>query len=294
MQNAAFPAFRAKYGIRSRILRAQSGSQPENHGIPARCRILPLQISATHAPAKCRQIPPGLHRLDARSGLPADVPDALLRFLAYSPGAPKPLFYVLAAGGNLSGTAVFVPGGDVVCAGDGKTLAEGSAGRANRAHDDSAWRGDLRLRHALPPARIRSLVGLGAQKRSAASGRAEHHRPVDDADGRCLLAGAGGAARPTDTASLGADLRGHRLADFPGEPAAVDDMASDLASVADRDVCRWGTQPGRSASRAFPRVSVDGLRVRRPGCGIHPAEYVGARAGGESICLSGAGRRRTD
>ena len=81
-----------------------------------------------------------LHRLDAGTGLRADVPDPLLRLLAQPAGEAEPFLHVFAAGRDVSGSAVSVPGGDFVCAGHGETLAEGCSGGGDRADDYLAWR----------------------------------------------------------------------------------------------------------------------------------------------------------
>src|ERR1700686_4765543 len=85
-----------------------------------------------YAAAK-RKIPARLHRLDARAGLPSDVPDPRLRFLAQPAGAAKPLFHVLPVGRNLSGPPVSVSGWNFVCHGHRKTTPERTSTGANRA-----------------------------------------------------------------------------------------------------------------------------------------------------------------
>src|SRR5579863_1886527 len=98
-------------------------------------------------------------------------------------GPAEPVFHVFAAGRDVPGAAVSVSGGNLVRAGDGKTMAEGCAGRANCANDDLARRGDLRLRTAVPVAGIYRRLGMGAEERPAARGCAEYDRVVDDAVG---------------------------------------------------------------------------------------------------------------
>src|ERR1700740_367536 len=58
--------------------------------------FLPLYLPLPrHASPRRNEIPPRLHRLDARTGLRPHVSDALLRLLARRTGAPEPLLYVL-------------------------------------------------------------------------------------------------------------------------------------------------------------------------------------------------------
>src|SRR5580693_3252522 len=182
------------YSAEIRALSAGTGrSAPKTRSLPGcrriycDCRRVP---AIQHAATERRQIPPRLHRLDAWTGLPAPVPDPLLRFLAESAGAAEPLFHVLAAGRNLSGSSVSVAGWNFLCDGHRKALAERRRAGPDCPRDHPPRRRDLHLRPALPPAGVRHLLGLGAENRSAARGRAEHHRPLDDAAGSALLAGA--------------------------------------------------------------------------------------------------------
>ena len=69
--------------------------------------------------------------------------------------------------------------------------------------------------------------------------------------------------------------RRDRLADFAAEPAVVDDVAADMASVAAGVVRGWRAQSRSSAGRALPGFSVDGVRLCGAGRGIHPAELSG-------------------
>src|ERR1700686_492934 len=234
-----------------------------------------------------RKITARLHRLDARTGLPADVPDSRLRFLAEPTGAAKPLFHVLPVGWNLSGAAVSVSGRNLVRAGHGKTAAEESAGSADRPHHDLPGRGDFRVRPALSPARIPGGVGMGSQKRPAARRYSQHHRPFHDADGNCLLAGSGCEARSGNALGAGTHCRRDGVAHFPADPAAVDNLASALASLAAGIVRQWRTQSRNSAGVFVPGFSLVGFRLRGSGGGIYPARLMGPGAGTTSLFLSG-------
>src|ERR1700687_367213 len=234
-----------------------------------------------------RKIPARLHRLDARAGLPADVPDSRLRFLAEPTGAAKPLFHVLPVGWNFSRAVVSVSGRNLVCHGHGKTAPEESAGSADRPHHGPPGRGNFRLWPALSPAGIPGGLGMGAQKRSAARRYSQHHRAVHDADEHCLLAGSSGEARSGNALGAGTHCLRDGFAHLFADPAALDDLASALAAVAAGVVRQWRTQSRNSAGWPVPGFSLDGLRLRGSGGGIYPAKLMGPRAGTASLFLSG-------
>src|SRR5580658_6293324 len=112
-------------------------------------------------------IPAGLHRLDARPGLPPDVPDPLLRRLAQPERAPEQVLHVLATRRNLPGSTIFVPGRYFVRLGDREAVEEESAADANCPHHHPPRRGDLCLWPALSPAGIFDRLGMGAAQRPA-------------------------------------------------------------------------------------------------------------------------------
>src|SRR5208337_4856594 len=118
----------------------------------AHCRILPLPHLRHHVSARRRKTPPRLHRLDARLGLPAHVPDSLFRLLAQSSRPPDPLFHVLTAGRHFSRAAVSVPGRNFLRPGHRKTPPEESSARPDRPQHYPPWRRNLRLWPVIPPA----------------------------------------------------------------------------------------------------------------------------------------------
>ena len=79
--------------------------------------------------------------------------------------------------------------------------------------------------------------------------------------------------------------RRNGLADFAADPSSLDQLATDLAALADRVLRRWRAQHGLSAAGILPHLSMDGIRVRGTGRGIPAAKPVGADAGTESIFL---------
>ena len=76
--------------------------------------------------------------------------------------------------------------------------------------------GDLRLRTAVPGAGICDRLGLGAEERPAARGRAQHDWAVDDADGRDVLDRAGRDSPSPDYARR--DSRGRLSPHTPWAP----------------------------------------------------------------------------
>jgi hypothetical protein len=156
------------------------------------CRILTRPIFRTHfcnALTASRQIPPRLHRLDARPGLPAHVPDPLLRFLAETLRPPVGLFHVLAVGRNLPCPAVSLSGRHFVRSGHRTPAAEKSCAGSDRAHHHPPRRGNFWLRAIVPPAGVRPRLGMVSVDRPAARRHPQHDRPLDDADGRDVLVG---------------------------------------------------------------------------------------------------------
>src|SRR5580658_856301 len=244
-------------------------------------------VWADHACTGTGPIPPRLYRLDARTGLRTDVSDSLLRFVALRRSAAEPVFHVFAAGRDFSGAAFSFSGRSFVCAGHGKTVGEESFSGADCQAHDSAGRGDFRLRTTLPAAGVRPRNGMVAVDGPAAGGHPEHDWPVDDADGRSVLAGVigGGQDREQfeDQARDGGGIVTHGSADFAVDATAVDHVASALAALAARVLYRRSAQSGRAAVMAVSDFSLERVRLRRAGRGLRAAESVGPRAPGARL-----------
>src|SRR5260370_19522448 len=80
----------------------------------------------------------GIHRLDARTGVRADVSDALLR-LVDEPGGEEVVVidWVVEAGRDAAGAVVHFFGGAVVCGGDGKVARKGNRADGNPGANDA-------------------------------------------------------------------------------------------------------------------------------------------------------------
>ena len=126
----------------SRWVRGDVGSSDEDIcPYVASCLILsrPAALSRhAHFPYTSSR----LHRLDARPGLRADVPDALLRLLAESRGPQDDVLHVVATGWDSAGAAVSLSGGNFVCPGDRQAATEGPGAERDRAHHHPARRGN--------------------------------------------------------------------------------------------------------------------------------------------------------
>src|SRR6185437_6010856 len=168
-----------------------------------------------------------VHRLDAGTGVPADVPDALLRFVAVGGGAQDGIFWVVATGGHAAGAAIFIFGGNFVRAGDGADAAEGNWRGANCANDDFARSGDSRARVALSRAGVRARIRIRAVDGFAARGHSQRDWDFDHVDGGAVLGGAQAAGE----CCCGGDCCGGYRDD---DASAVDDASAAMAAVAAR------------------------------------------------------------
>src|SRR5581483_4353419 len=115
-------------------------------------------------------IPTRLYRLDARAGLPADVPDALLRFLAQCRCAQDHFLYVVAIGRNSSGAAVPVSGGHIVRASDGQASRQRRPRRTDRADYHPPRSRDLWPWVVVSRAGICDRISVGAVDRPSPRG----------------------------------------------------------------------------------------------------------------------------
>src|SRR5580704_17242166 len=141
----------------------RAGQSPgKTRNRPPLPRILPVANSAAYAAARRCKIPDCLHRLDAWSGLPADVPDPLLRLVAQSPSPPKRLFHVLPVRRNLSCTLVSFLGRNLTRTGHGETASEKSFDSRHRPHYHLSRRTSLRVRAAFSVAGVPGGLGMGA------------------------------------------------------------------------------------------------------------------------------------
>ena len=105
-----------------------------------------------------------LHRLDARSGMPANVSDPLLRLMAGRIGATKPLFYVFAAGRDFSSASFLFLAGISFALVTGKLREKiWTPGRIARS---TIWRGAEIFGFALviPASGVPCFVGVGSKK----------------------------------------------------------------------------------------------------------------------------------
>src|SRR5437660_12817595 len=177
----------------------------------------------------------GFHRLDARAGLRPDVSDTLLRLLAGRRGAQEHLFHVVAIGRHAACPVVSVPCGHFVRAGRRQAPAKRSCGFSDRAHHHPARCGNFKLGTAVSRAGISDLLGLGTVERSVPCGYSQHHRHFYDAHGselRCGFVGCWKISAPP--ACVGWSSSSDRSDDLPAHAAAVDNLASALASMAAR------------------------------------------------------------
>src|SRR5437016_1078688 len=259
-----------------------AGLEPATLGLEIRCSIrlsygpaLNLIVLCAHLPSnpitpplilstwRTRQrvfpfITVGLHRLDARAGLRPDVSDTLLRFLAGRRGAQEHLFYVVAIGRHAACPAVFVPCGHFIRAGRRQAPAKRSCSFSNRADHYPARCGNFKLGTAVSRAGISDLLGLGTVERSVPCGYSQHHRHFHDAHGGELRRGVVGCWKGSATsAHVGRSSCGNGFDDRPAHAAAVDNVASALASVAARIVYQRRAQFGRTSAVALPGFSLD-------------------------------------
>src|SRR5438874_7094506 len=202
----------------------------------------------------------GLHRLDAWAGLCSDVSDALLRLLAGRRGTQEHLFHVVAIGRHAACPVVSVSCGHFVRAGRRQAPAKRSCSFSNRADHHPARCGNFKLGTAVSRAGISDLLGLGAVERSVPCGYSQHHRHFHDAHGGELRRGVVVCWKGSATsAHVGRSQCGNRFDDHPAHAAAVDNVASALASVAARIVYQRRAQFGRTSAVALPGFSLDRL-----------------------------------
>src|SRR5438552_7958600 len=123
-----------------------------------------VAIDGTHLyspSASYPSIAAGLHCLAARLGLPADVPDALLRCLARWPRSQFNFLHVVAARRHIPCTAVPIPCWNFFRVSYRQAREEASVSKSDRKDHHSAWRRNLCPRIALPDPGIRDLARLG-------------------------------------------------------------------------------------------------------------------------------------
>src|SRR5437879_4060106 len=221
----------------------------------------------------------GLHRLDAWAGLCSDVSDALLRLLAGRRGTQEHLFHVVAIGRHAACPVVFVSCGHFIRAGRRQAAAKRSCSLSNRAHHHPARRGNFPAGIAVSRAGIPDRLGLGAVERSVSRRYFEHDRHFHDAHGSdvwCSFAGCWKISAPR--ACFGRSRSCNRSDDLPAHAAAVDNLASALASVAAGIVHQRRAQSGRTPAVALPDFSLDRFCFCWPGCRPIPVKLLGTQA----------------
>src|SRR5579864_2490459 len=186
-----------------------------------------------------------LHRLDARAGLRADVPDALLRFVARRRGAGYEVHGLVTAGWNAARSAVSLPCRNFLRAADGPDAAKRIRAGSHRGQVNSARGGNLRARAAFSRAGVHSRPAVGAVDRSTPRGRAECDRNLADAHGGGEWAGANSRGQ-YDSGG------GGRAGDCARDSAALDHVAAAMAAVVPGVVYQWRPHFQSAAAVAIP------------------------------------------
>src|ERR1019366_6071621 len=196
-----------------------------------------------------------LHRLAARVRVRGDVRSALLQLVVGWRRAAGIVLWVIAIQRNSSRTAVCIPGGPFVGAGDGPDATQRRPGRSNRHADDSPRRGNFWTCSSVSLAGIFAGLSEGAMDGFAARGRTEHDWALDRVDGHPVLV----HAEPGGECIRGC---GCRAGNFTRHAAPLDDVAPAVAAVVSRVVLRRRAHLRNTAAVAISSFSVVGICVR--------------------------------
>ncbi len=212
---------------------------------------------------------PRLHRLDARPRLPADVSNALLRFVARRRRARRHL----SSSGRNSAERCPLRSFFSLPEFPSRSSPTACAARVSlptKLPVTTIRRGAeiLRTRSAVSRAGIRSRPAVGAVDRSAARGRAEHDRSFDDAHGNRFA--------PDENPRCQRNCRGARgIGHCARHAAAMDHLATPLAAVVSRVVHQRRSHLRQAATVAVPNFSLDGICIRRARAWVFAVQRMG-------------------
>src|SRR5579872_7170592 len=119
--------------------------------------------------------------------MPADVPNALLRRVAWRCVEEFEGLCVVATAGHVSSAIVLVPRRNFICDCRGQASAERRDACANCEEDDPARGRNPGSRDFVPASGVCYRLGLGAMERFVSRGYFELHRCVADAAGPFVL-----------------------------------------------------------------------------------------------------------